>query len=380
MWRGASSLAAAVLALAASGQVMSHASAPASFADLPGWAEDSHEEAFATFRASCEVVVTGRAAVRLAQAPSAALVAVCRAALALPATLSRPDARAFFESRFTPRAVERGFMTGYYEPEFAASPVETATHRAAMLARPPDLVNFTPAEVPPPHLAGLAGARRLPDGTLVPYPDRAAIEDGALAGLGLALFWFEDPFDLFLIHVQGSARLRLPDGGVVRVGYAGRNGHAYTSVGRVLIERGVLAREAVDLPRIRAAFAADRALARDAMRANRSYIFFRVVAGLDPARGPIGAQGVPLTPFRSAAVDRNLHAYGLPLFVSGHIPGRDGSESFARLLIAQDTGSAILGPARLDLFAGWGAEAERLAGVLRHGVAVAFLEPRGDAP
>jgi membrane-bound lytic murein transglycosylase A len=325
-------------------------------------------------------VISGRPAVRLAQPPSRALVAVCEAALRHPDRLPRDEARRFFETRFRLRIAEPGFMTGYYEPEFAASPVETATHRTPMLGRPPDLVNFPPGETPPSHLAGLAGARRLPNGTLVPYPDRAAIEDGALTGLGLAMYWFEDPFDLFLIHVQGSARLRLPEGRTVRVGYAGRNGHAYTSVGRVLIDAGVLAREDVDLPRIRAVFAADPALARKAMRANRSYIFFRTIEGLDPDRGPLGAQGVPLTPFRSAAVDRNLHAYGLPLFVSEKIPGRTGSESFLRLLVAQDTGSAILGPARLDLFTGWGAEAERLAGVLRNAVSVTFLEPREDVP
>lgn len=375
--RGVLALAAVLLLAAAPGPGMS---ADTPFTALSGWAEDAHDETFAVFRSSCAIVVSGRAAVRLAQPPSSALVAVCEAALRLPDQMSREGARRFFETRFRPRVTAAGFMTGYYEPEFAASPVETAIHRTPMLARPPDLVNFSTGERAPPHLAGLAGARRLADGALVPYPDRAAIEDGALTGLGLALYWFENPFDLFLIHVQGSARLRLPDGRIVRVGYAGRNGHVYTSVGRVLIDRGVLAREDVDLPRIRAVFAADPALAREAMRANRSYIFFRAIEGLDPDRGPMGAQGVPLTPFRSAAVDRSLHAYGLPLFVSGEIPGRTGAESFSRLLVAQDTGSAILGPARLDLFTGWGTEAERLAGVLRNGVSVTFLEPREDVP
>jgi membrane-bound lytic murein transglycosylase A len=213
----------------------------------------------------------------------------------------------------------------------------------------------------------------------VPYHDRAAIEDGALAGRGLELIWLADPFEAFLVQVQGSARLRLPDGTLARVAYAGRNGHPYTSIGRVLVERGILTREEVDLPRIRAVFAGDPALAREVMRRNRSFVFFRLLGDHDPSLGPIGAQGLPLTPGRSIAIDRTVHSYGLPFFVLGEHPGPAGATPVRRLVIAQDTGTAIVGPGRIDWFAGWGDEAERLAGLLRHPVELFVLRPRMEA-
>lgn len=328
------------------------------FAALPGWVDDAHDAVFQVFRRSCAHIVGESADIRRAVATPPELRAVCVRALGEPDTIKAAAARRFFERNFLPVRVlpqgQRGFMTGYYEPEFAANPEPTAVHRAALFARPSDL------------------------DTLVPYHDRAAIEDGALAGRGLELFWLTDPFEAFLVQVQGSARLRLPDGRIARVAYAGRNGHPYTSVGRVLIERGILAREEVDLPRIRDVFAGDPALARDVMRQNRSFVFFRRLEDHDPALGPIGAQGLPLTPGRSIAIDRTAHPYGLPFFVVGEHPTPDGAIPVRRLAIAQDTGTAIVGPARIDWFAGWGVEAERLAGVLRHPIDLFVLRPRAE--
>lgn len=362
---------ASLLALAA----LAAMTAPAlPFAAPAGWSEDRTEEAFAVFRRSCAHLLDQQPDVRLAVPPPPELRRVCRLAMALPAELDRAGARRFFEAEFEARPVDGppGLMTGYYEPEFEARLQADARFRFPLFGRPDDLVAFAPNETPPPGLEGLAGARRRADGGLEPYPDRAAIEDGALAGRGLELAWLADPFEAFLIQVQGSSRLRIGDGTILRVAYAGRTGHPYTSVGRLLIEEGRMTREEADMPRIRAIFAADPELARRTMRRNRSFVFFRLLENHDSALGPIGAQGVPLTPGRSIAIDRNRYPYGLPIFVDGVL--RD--QPVQRLMIAQDTGTAIVGAQRVDWFAGWGAAAEELAGALRHPVRLTLLVPK----
>lgn len=347
------------------------------FSDLPGWAEDCHDAAFAVLHRACRHIVARGAELRAGLAPGAAQRAVSARIARLPAILPPAEARAAFERWFEPVEVAgSGFMTGYYEPEFAGSLTRTTTFRVPLYGRPPDLVALS-AEDATGGLAGLAAARRRPDGGLEPYPDRAAIEDGALADRGLELLWLADPFDAFIAQVQGSLRVRLADGTVERLAYAGRNGHPYRSVGGFVVERGRLAREEVTLPRLRALFAAEPELARTAMRANPSFVFFARLDGHDSTLGPIGAQGLPLTPGRSIAVDRTIHAYGLPFFVIGALPGDNGDAvPLRRLMIAQDTGSAIAGPARIDYFAGWGAEAERVAGLLKAEIRLVRLEPK----
>ncbi len=241
-----------------------------------------------------------------------------------------------------------GRLTGYFEPELRGAPRATRAFPTALHALPPEPVTAS----------------------------RAQIEDGALANRGLEMV-FVDRVDAFFLHIQGSGRIVLADGRVLRLGYAGRNSHAYVPIGRILIDRGIIAREAMSMQAIRAwlANAPDRE-ARALLRANPSYIFFRHLP-LTPDQGPIGTLGVPLTPRHSIAVDRTHVPLGAPVFVMG-------GTGLPRLMVAQDTGGAIRGRARGDAFWGWGAAAGEAAGpqnetirmwVLRPGTAVATPRP-----
>lgn len=363
---------------------------PLAFADLEGWAADDHAAAFGAFRRSCAAPDPGSA--RPAQAAPPGLAAICAAALTFPARPAAAEARAFFERHFRPvrldpKEAKPGFLTGYFEPELPASRMPHPDYPAPLLARPDDLVTLSPEAASPPGLDGLSGARRRTDGTLVPYPDRAAIENGALGEAARAVAYLRDPVDAFMVHVQGSARLRLAGGEVLRVAFAGRNGHPYTSVGRLVVEAGHLTREEATADRLYAWLKAHPGPARDLMRRNRSYIFFRVLDGHDPALGPIGGAGVPLTPGRSLAVDRGVWSYGLPFWIAadlGEVAG--GVESLRahpvwRLVITQDTGSAIVGPLRGDLFVGSGEAAGMAAGRIRHPARLVVLWPvAGEGP
>jgi membrane-bound lytic murein transglycosylase A len=210
-----------------------------------------------------------------------------------------------------------------------------------------------------------------------PYHDRAAIEAGALEGRGLEIAFIEDPVDLFFIHVQGSARLRFADGGLARIAFDGKSGHPYTSIGRLAVERGLLQREAADKDGLEVWLKTHPREASALMQENRSYIFFRETEQ-EKDEGPLGAAGVPLTPFRSLAVDRLLHTFHTPIWVDAaelSDPERERA-SFRRLMLAEDTGSAIVGPARGDIFFGSGAEAGSRAGRVRHAATMVALVPR----
>ena len=212
------------------------------------------------------------------------------------------------------------------------------------------------------------------------YPDRTAIEEGALAGQGLERAYLADPVDRFFLQVQGSGRVRLSDGRVLRLAYSGRNGHPYTPIGRVVADLAGIPRPEMTMQRLRAWLARDADAARRVMRENRSFVFFRVASELDPAAGPIGGEGIPLAPGRSLAIDRTIWPYGVPVFVSTEVPAPDGSEPFRRLMIAQDTGSAIVGPARGDIFFGSGDAAGESAGAMRAGGDFVVLWPKDDGP
>jgi membrane-bound lytic murein transglycosylase A len=219
-------------------------------------------------------------------------------------------------------------------------------------------------------------ARRTASG-FVPFFDRLAIESGALAGRGLELAWLADPVDAFFVHVQGSARLRLTDGGTLRVSFDGKSGHPYTSIGRLAVERGLLSRDEADKDGLEAWLKRNREAGLALMRENRSYIFFRATSQAED-EGPIGAAGVPLSPGRSLAVDRTLHTFHTPIWVDapGVHDGSGGDATFRRLMIAQDTGSAILGPARGDIFFGSGDRAGSMAGRVRHRAEMILLLPQ----
>jgi len=346
------------------------------FADLPAWAADDHGAALRAFRRTCDAVLGAAPPLRPAAAASPDLRAPCLAALGTP----DGEARGFFERWFQPFRVVppagRGFLTGYFEPEYEGAPARGGAFAAPLLARPDDLVTLAPGEEVP-GLPGLQAARRGAAG-LEPYPDRAAIEDGALGERARPLAWLR-PSEAFILHVQGSGRVRLPDGRTLRVAYAGRNGHPFTAIGRVLVERGEIPLAEMNLERLVGWLDANPAAARDLMRLNRSYIFFRVADELDPVDGPIGGAGAPLTPHRSLAVDRTLWSYGLPFWLEGELPlPGGGAEPLARLMVAQDTGSAIVGPARGDYFMGSGAAAGTRAGLMRQRVAFTALLPRPE--
>lgn len=336
---------------------------PVRFSDLRDFASDDLSEAFTVFQQSCASIVESRAPLREAAPPSPALIAVCRRALAL----NRPDrfeARHFFEVNFRPfrasaaQGAAAGFFTGYYEPIVDGSLIRTAGFTAPVLA-------------PPSGLAAGSAHRRA--------PPRAAIEAGALDACAHTLVWLRDKVEVFMIQVQGSARVRLPDGGLLRLVYAGRNGWPYTSIGRMLIESGAIAEADLSLAAlkawIRAAGQAEGERGAALMQRNESYVFFRLDPALDAAAGPIGGAGLSLAPLRSLAVDRGVHPYGAPVWIDAGIPWRSGAPTpFRRLMIAQDTGSAIIGLARADIFFGSGDEAGARAGDIRHsGEFVVFL-------
>lgn len=345
---------------------------PVSFSALRGWTGDDHAAAFRAFRAGCPAVsarpADGSVASSAIMRPG--LISACKAAAALGPRPGAQAARQFFEARFQPFRVVpdeggTGFFTGYYEPEVEGSLTRRPGYEVPVLGRPADLVTDE------------KGGWRKVGGRLVPYHDRAAIEDGALAGQGLEVAYLKDPIDLFFMQIQGSGRMRLPDGKVVRLNYAAKNGHPYTPVGRILIEQGIIPREEMSMARIRAFMEQNPQQGQALRRQNRSYVFFTTRA-LGRDSGPMGAQGIALTTGRSLAVDRRVHTYGTPVFVETDLPlSRPGvSEPFNRLMIAQDTGSAIIGPARGDLFFGAGARAAEVAGRIRHGGQFTILVPR----
>ena len=348
-------------------------------ADLAGWAQDDHARAFAIFAEGCMADPPLRQGVPLPER----LTAVCDKAKALVAAgnVDREQARTFFEQNFSfwrirPEGGETGFTTGYFEPEFEGSLTRSDAFPTPLYDRPKDLVTRFSENDWPGLDKALSAARRTEKG-FEPFPDRTAIETGALDGQGLEIMWLRDPVDRFVLQVQGSGRVRLPNGSVTRLSYSGRNGHPYTSLGRVLSQRESIPPEQMTMDRLIARLKADAGFARDLIRLNKSFVFFARRDDLSAESGPIGGAGLPLTPMRSIAVDRTAWPYGVPVWIDATIPdGVGGDEHLARLMIAQDTGSAILGPARMDLFVGSGAAAGHRAGLIRHPVAFTVLWPR----
>ncbi len=362
-------------------------SEPVAFAALPGWAEDRQDLTLAAFRRSCRPILAARAAPRAAPDIWRALRDICPRALALADPVPVEAARAFFEAEFRPvrfarfadRFEEDGFLTGYYEPEVLASRERTAVFSAPFLLRPDDL---TSARGRTAGFDARSGAGRWVGGRFLPYFDRSEIEQGALDGRGLEIAWARDQTDVMFTQIQGSARLRFPDGSTLRIGYAAHNGHRYVPVGRVMIERGLATREQMSMDFIRTWMAENPDAARDVRWQNRSYVFFRVKSELAADDGPIGAQGVPVSDWRTIAVDRNVHAYGTPVFISALLPTgqAETGEPFRRLMVMQDTGSAIVGPARGDLYLGTGVEAGSMAGRIRHRADWFVLLPKALSP
>jgi len=359
--------------------------APLKWSEVAGWAEDDPLPAFKTFRASCKPIAAQKGPLAESKAIGTSLRDPCIAARADDIS-DNAKAREFFERSFTPLLISRigedaGFVTGYYEPIVDGSRVQTDMYNVPVYRRPSNLFvrGYSQANSSMPNKGQVF--RKIGRRKLVPYYDRAEIEDGAIAGRGLEVVWLKSQTDLLFIQIQGSARIKLEDGSVVRINYDAHNGFPYMPVGRILIERNIIPKDQMSMQKIREYMEQSPDAAKELRRQNRSYVFFREVklAADDEA---VGAQGVPLTAGRSIAVDKSLHVYGTPFFIEGNLPIESDTSNtpFRRLMIAQDTGSAIVGPARADIYFGAGADAGRVAGRLKNPARFVMLLPNSLDP
>jgi peptidoglycan lytic transglycosylase A len=352
--------------------------APASFEALPGWQQDDQGAALVAFDRSCTRILMTK------QPPDTALGVAgttadwqgpCTAAAAVdPTDPAAP--RQFFEAWFNPYKAgnngrTQGLFTGYYEPELRGARAPGGPYTTPLLRRPPDLVMADLGQFRP-EWRGERIAGHAINGRLVPFESRAAIEHGALDHQHLAFLWVDDPVDAFFLQIQGSGRVRLADGTMVQVGYDGQNGKPYVPIGRLLLERGALTRDNVSMQAIRAWIKANPEAGATLMDENPSYVFFREITG----DAPIGAQGVALTAERSLAVDRDFVPLGVPVWLDADL----GSEKLQRLMVAQDTGGAIRGPVRGDVFWGFGEDAAQRAGTMKAAGEYYLLLPKTVTP
>jgi membrane-bound lytic murein transglycosylase A len=353
---------------------------PSPWSALPGWAGDRVEEAWPAFQAGCAALLAAPATAARWQAPCTAAAGVDPRA---------PDAvRRFFEAHFSPYQVlaadggDTGMVTGYYEPLLAGSRTRTARYTVPLYAPPDDLLTVDLAELYP-ELKGKRVRARVEGRRVVPYWPRADIANGKAPVAGRELVYVEDPVEAFFLEIQGSGRIRLADGTVMRVGYADQNGQPYRSIGRVLIDRGELAPERASMQGIREWGRRNPDKLPALLAENPSYVFFREVPAPLPGTleaqidGPIGTLGVPLLRERTIAVDTRSVPLGAPVFLATTYPL--SKTPLARLVLAQDTGGAIRGAVRADFFWGFGDEAGRQAGRMRQDGRMWILWPR-DAP
>jgi len=358
---------------------------PLAWSQVAGWNDDDHLAAYKAFRVSCRPIAAQGAAPADPKALGTSLRDPCRIAKDLELS-DGARARAFFEQHFLPLRISRlgegeGFVTGYYEPIIDGSRTQNEVYNVPVYRRPSNLFvrGTTQSSAGLPNKGDVY--RKIGRRKLVPYYDRAEIEDGAIAGRGLEICWLRNQTDLLFSQIQGSARVQLDDGSTLRINYDAHNGYPYTPVGRILIERNIIPKEQMSMHKIREWMEQNPDGAQELRRQNKSYVFFREV-NLSDKDEAVGAQGVPLTPGRSIAVDKALHVYGTPFFIEGQLPieSERSKTPFHRLMIAQDTGSAIVGPARADLYFGAGAEAGRVSGRLRHNARFVMLIPKSLDP
>ncbi len=333
---------------------------------MPGWAEDSASDAFLAFLRGCAALNS-----------RAEWLGVCADAAAVP---SRDQAalRRFFETSFTPYAVvnsdgsAEGTITGYYEPLLRGSRKPSPQYRFALFGVPDDLLVVDLSEVYP-DLKNLRLRGRVDGRRVVPYYSRADIEAGKGGAAGREILWVDDAVDLFFLQIQGSGKVVLDTGELVRVSYADQNGYPYRSVGRLLVEHGELTLDQASMQGIKAWGSRNPDKLPDLLNSNASYVFFREQPVT--ANGPTGALGVPLTPGRSVAVDPRAVPLGAPVFLSTTWP--NSTLSLNRLTMAQDTGGAIKGAVRADLYWGSGDDAGVQAGRMRQSGRMWVLLPNG---
>jgi peptidoglycan lytic transglycosylase A len=344
---------------------------PLTFAELDGWQKDDTATAFATFMKSCGAILQGSKSERRARPLFAGLYNACEHGKAL----NDPDgaaARKFFEANFKPVRVlppmhtygfytgADGFFTGYYEQEVAGSRFPSDEYKVP-LYRPP---------------ARLIGRRS----KVFSQYDRKEIVGGAIAGKGLEICWVKDPISAFFAEIQGSTRVKLDDGRLLRLNYIASNGKPYTPVGKILIEEGVYSPQEMTMDKIRQYMEEHPNKGAALRMKDRSYVFFSETP-LGAKDECIGAQGVPLTPWRSVAVDNRLHIYGMPIWVDAKFPinGVAPVDPFQHLMVAQDTGAAIRGPARADIYFGHGEDATHIAGRIKQFGKFVMLVPKDVA-
>jgi membrane-bound lytic murein transglycosylase A len=358
----------------------------AGFGDLPGWQDNDPRAALLAFHRSCDAIARLAPDQSLGGAGYAGTARdwteVCRAA---PAQGSAVSVRRWFQDSFVPFAVsagpsQDGLFTGYYEPQLTGSVTPHGAYRVPVYAMPDDLVQVDLGDFRE-ALKGERIAGRVVDHRLVPYDTRAQID---AKGLDYAhvLFYSNDPVAVFFLHIQGSGRVTLDDGQTLRVAYAGQNGWPYTPIGRALIEQNAIPREHMSMQAIRSWMAAHPDAARKVMEEDKSYVFFKTSPVGDPSLGAAGAEGVPLTAGASLAVDNKVHALGVPVFIAATAPDPDPAQpeqAFDRLLVAQDMGGAIRGPVRGDVFWGFGAHAESIAGRMKSTGKLYVLLPKAVA-
>lgn len=345
--------------------------APVRFAALPGWNDADAGAALAAFRRSCDVLLREPASHDMGGAGYAGRADDWRSTCSEAGAVAPGSARAWFERTFVPfefhmGAANEALFTGYYEPEIAASRVRQGNYTTPVYGLPRDLVTADLGQFRP-ELSGERITGRVVDSKLVPLPVRAQIDTEGLDDAPVLLY-ARDPVAVFFLHIQGSGRAGFEDGTEIRLTYAGQNGHPYTPIGRVLIESGDIDRAHMSMQAIRSWLAAHPAEAQRVMESNQSYVFFRELPIGDPKLGSPGSEGVPLTPRTSIAVDASLHALGVPMFLTTQAPAPDPSQPprrFACICIAQDTGGAIKGGLRADIFWGYGANAESVAGRMK---------------
>jgi membrane-bound lytic murein transglycosylase A len=319
---------------------------------VDGWGEDDLGQAWDALLAGCGALKS-----------QPAWQKVCTAA---PQKPGAKEARAFFESHFTPYRLvnadgsDEGMITGYYEPLLKGSRQKTGRYRYPLYGVPDDLLVVDLSALYP-DLRNLRLRGRLDGRKVIPYYTRADIDNGEAPLKGRELFWVDDAIDLFFLHIQGSGRIQLADGSLARVNYADQNGHQYQSIGRLLVERGELTLDKASMQGIKDWAVKNPGKVMELLNSNPSYVFFRELPYSN--NGPLGALGVPLTDERSLAVDPRSTPLGAPVFLSTTWP--NSGKPLKRLMLAQDTGGAIKGVVRADFFWGFGAEAGKLAGAMK---------------
>lgn len=347
---------------------------PVRFSDLPHWRSDDHLAALNAFRISCRKYLydKSRNPVRIDRRR----MVLCKRALASRIN-HKVKARHFFEQNFKPMRVlsPTSMLTGYYEPEIEGSRERTAVYNIPVYRRPPDLVSLINDRNRAAQNHRLTFMRRV-GRNLEPFPTRKAIEQGALEGQGLELLYLKDQVDSFFMHIQGSARIRFPNGSKIRIGYDGKNGHPYASIGQHLKNAYKFRGAQLKLEAVKDWLRENRDEGRRVMWHNKSYIFFRELEAHQAAGGPLGAEGVNLTPRRSLAVDGSYHQLGLPIWLEVPSLTHHGQGGFHHLMIGQDVGSAIKGPVRGDIFWGSGERAGIYAGGTKHKGRFVILLPR----